>query len=77
MRFDSGSEVAGYNNGADARAIYENVDLDGEADTPDNRINAIRRRLYAENREDILAQKRSAYEKSKELESSAAEEGRV
>ena len=77
VRFDSASEVAGYNNGADARAIYENVDLDGEADTPDNRINAIRRRLYAENREEIRAQQASAYEKRKELESSAAEEAKL
>lgn len=77
VRFDGKSEVAGYNNGADALEIYDNVDLDGEADTPNNRINAIRRRLYAENREEIRAQQASAYEKRKELESSAAEEAKL
>lgn len=77
VRFDGRSEVAGYNNGADALQIYNNVDLDGEADTPDNRINAIRRRLYAENRAEIRAQQASAYEKRKELESSAAEEAKL
>ena len=47
---------------------------DQPGNDPDTKINSLRRRLYAENREEILAQKRSAYEKSKELESSAAEE---
>ena len=37
-------------------------------------LNMIRRKFYAENRETINAQKRSAYEKRKELNSSAAEE---
>lgn len=77
VRFDPTSEVAGYDNGADARAIYDNVSLDGEPDTPENRINAIRRRLYSENRERIRAQQASAYQKRKELNISAAEEGTV
>ena len=75
VRFDKKSDVAGYADGEDAKIILENSPLnEGEADTRKNRLNAVRRRLYAENREKILAQKRSAYEKSKELESSAAEE---
>lgn len=38
------------------------------------RVNGMRREFYAENKEKINAQKRSAYAKRKELESSAAEE---
>jgi len=38
------------------------------------KINGLRREFYAENRERINAQKRSAYEKRKELNSSKAEE---
>ena len=37
-------------------------------------LNAIRRQNYAENKEEINAQKRSAYEKRQELNSSKAEE---
>lgn len=40
-------------------------------------INAMRRKNYAENRDSILMQKRSAYEKRKELNSSAAEETKI
>ena len=44
---------------------------------PKDKLNALRRELYAENREKILEQKASAYEKRKELNSSAAEEADV
>jgi hypothetical protein len=40
-------------------------------------INALRRQNYARNREEILEQKASAYEKRKELNSSKAEESKV
>ena len=68
IRFDSSSDVEGYDPDK-YLAMYD--DQPGNSDA---KINSLRRRLYAENREEILAQKRSAYEKSKELESSAAEE---
>ena len=69
IRFDSSSNVAGYDPDAYLEMWY---DADGR--NSDRKLNSLRRSLYAENREKILAQKRSAYEKSKELESSAAEE---
>lgn len=69
IRFDRSSNVEGYDPGK-YLAMYD----DQPGVNPDQKINSLRRSLYAENREKILAQKRSAYEKSKELESSAAEE---
>lgn len=69
IRFDSSSNVEGYDPDKYLE-MYEEAD----GQKPKDRINSMRRRLYAENREEILAQKRTAYEKSKELESSAAEE---
>lgn len=50
--------------------MYENAD----GSTPEQRINAMRRDFYNENKERINEQKRSAYAKRKELNSSAAEE---
>ena len=61
--------MAGY----DPDAYLEMWD-DADGRNSDQKLNSLRRSLYAENREKILAQKRSAYEKGKELESSAAEE---
>ena len=69
IRFDRSSNVAGYDPDA-----YREMWDDAEGRNSDKKLNSLRRSLYAENREKILAQKRSAYEKSKELESSAAEE---
>lgn len=69
IRFDRSSNVAGYDPDA-----YREMWDDAEGRNSDKKLNSLRRSLYAENRERILAQKRSAYEKSKELESSAAEE---
>lgn len=71
IRFDSSTNVEGYDPDKYLE-MYE--DQPGNSDA---KINSLRRRLYAENREEILAQKRSAYEKSKELNSSAAEEADV
>ncbi|MEE1210592.1 MAG: hypothetical protein U0K60_11180 [Parafannyhessea umbonata] len=69
IRFDRSSNVAGYDPDTYREMWYE-----AEGRNSDKKLNSLRRSLYAENRENILAQKRSAYEKSKELESSAAEE---
>ena len=76
IRFDGKSNVQGYDP-EEYRSIYYGADLDGDVPTPHNRINAMRREIYAENREQIRAQQASAYEKRKELESSAAEEANV
>lgn len=76
IRFDSASEVEGYDPER-WRGLYLDADLKGDRPTPENRINALRREFYAQNRERILAQKRAAYETSRELESSTAEETNV
>lgn len=55
VRFDRRSNVSGYNPEKLKSQYYSS------GDTPEERINAIRRRLYAENREEINAQKRAAY----------------
>ena len=72
VRFDGKSNVAGYNPDVYLE-MYESAD----GLKPKDKINAMRRELYAQNREKILAQKRDAYEKSKERDSSAAEEADV
>ena len=72
IRFDSNTTVKGYDPDK-YRAMYE--DADGR--TPKDKINAMRREFYAENKEEINEQKRDAYEKRQELNSSAAEETRV
>lgn len=68
IRFDSVSDVAGYDPQA-YREMYYSTD-----GSPRERINAMRREAYARNRDEINAQKRSAYEKRQELNSSVAEE---
>lgn len=73
VRFDKSSTVAGYNPDSYKR-IVANADLDGQPATNENVMNALRREFYAENSEAINEQKRDAYEKRKERESSAAEE---
>ena len=69
MRFDSSSNVDGYEPDRYLQ-MYEEAD----GAKPRDRINAMRREFYQENREKILEQKRDAYAKQQELESSAAEE---
>lgn len=59
------------------KEMYYDAPLDGEAPTSQNRINALRREAYAQNKEKINAQKRAAYQKRKELNSSKAEEIKV
>lgn len=76
VRFGSKGNVEGYDP-EKYRQMYYGADLDGDVPSPKNRINALRREIYDENREKIRAQQASAYEKRKELESSAAEEAKL
>ena len=70
VRHDPYTEVAGYDDGRRYREMYD----DAEGGSSKARINALRRKFYAQNAEEINEQKRSAYEKRRERESSAAEE---
>ena len=72
VRFDRKTNVAGYHP-EEYLAMYENAD----GSTPTEKINAMRREFYAENADEINAQKRDNYEKRRERESSAAEEADV
>lgn len=83
VRFGNVGGIEGYDPdeitaqiSADLRAQGMNADPDDYYHGAFNSdvINAIRRQNYAENKEEINAQKRSAYEKRQELNSSAAEE---
>lgn len=76
VRHDKDTAYPGYDP-KEYREIVQDSSLDGEAPSAQNRINAMRREFYAENRERINAQKRDAYQKRRELESSAAEEKNV
>lgn len=73
VRMNPNTQVQGYNPDKYLRMYYD-ADLEGKAATPKNRVNALRREFYKQNSEKINEQKRSAYEKQKERESSAAEE---
>lgn len=73
VRFDKSSTVGGYNPDKYKR-IVANADTDGAPRTQENVMNALRREFYADNSEEINEQKRDAYERAKERESSAAEE---
>ena len=68
IRFDSESGVAGYDP-CRYREMYD----DAEGRSSQDKINAMRRRFYAENSEEINEQKRDNYAKRQERESSAAE----
>ncbi len=69
VRFDSDTNVQGYNP-----AVYQRMYYNADGSTPEERINSMRRDFYAANSEKINAQKRDNYEKRKERESSEAEE---
>lgn len=74
VRFNGSPSYTGYNPQRYKR-MYEDAPLkQGEADTPKNRINAMRRETYDEYRDEINEQKRDAYAKRKALNSSRAEE---
>ena len=72
IRFSNDIDVEGYNPD-EYLEMYEGAD----GDSPERRINALRREFYAKNKETINEQKRSAYAKRKERNSSAAEETNV
>lgn len=61
VRFDGQSGVKGYDP-----QKYEDMYYGADGDTPQERINAIRRMKYQENKDRINAQKREAYEKRHE-----------
>lgn len=68
IRFNGDTDVEGY----DPDKYYEWYK--SEPGTPNQKVNAMRREMYAKNKDEINTQKRSAYAKRKELNSSAAEE---
>lgn len=72
IRFSSDVNIEGYDPDEYLR-MYRNA----EGGTPDQKINAMRREFYQENKEAINEQKRSAYAKRIELNSSEAEEIKV
>lgn len=63
IRFNSESGVAGYNPDK-----YKRIYYGAEGSTPKDKINSIRREIYAENKEKINEQKREAYALKKELD---------
>ena len=69
IRFSDDLEVEGYDY-----KEYEQMFKDAEGPTVKEKRNALRRKFYAENSEEIREQQRSAYAKRKELNSSKAEE---
>lgn len=73
IRFNSGTDVQGY----DPDKYYEMYKDAAPGKNSKAKINAMRREFYAENSEKINEQKRDAYQKQKERESSAAEETNV
>ena len=69
VRFSDDLNVEGYDP-----ERYLDMYEDADGNTPQERINALRREFYAKNKEAINEQKRSAYAKRMERNSSAAEE---
>ena len=71
IRFNSNTDVDGYDPDKYYR-MYKS-----EPGSPEQKINAMRREMYAKNKAAINAQKRSAYAKRAELNSPSAEEMKV
>ena len=69
IRFNADLDVAGYDPDK-----YKDMYYNAEGNTSKERINSMRRQFYQENKDRINAQKRDAYAKRIELNSSAAEE---
>ena len=69
VRFKPTLDVEGYDP-----SRYRDMYYDADGNTPQERINALRREFYAKNKETINEQKRSAYAKRMERNASAAEE---
>lgn len=72
VRFDNKTTVEGYDPD-EYLEMYESAD----GLKPQDKINSMRREFYAQNSAEINAQKRDAYEKRQERNSSAAEEANV
>lgn len=64
IRHDRDTKYASYDP-EKYEQLYYSAPLDGDPPTADNRVNALRREFYAENRDRINAQKRAAYAKRK------------
>lgn len=62
IRFDDNTSIEGYDPDK-YREMYDNA----EGDTPQEKINSIRRMKYQENKDRINAQKREEYEKAKQI----------
>lgn len=69
VRFDDSLDVEGYHP-----QEYLDMYYDADGNSPEARINSMRRDFYAKNKESINGQKRSAYAKRIERNSSEAEE---
>lgn len=72
VRFNGDTEVKGY----DPEKYYR-MYSDADGGTTEDKLNSMRRRFYKDNKDAINAQKRSAYAKRMELNSSEAEETNV
>lgn len=72
VRFSEDETIGGYNP-ARYKSMYDKAD----GNSAQQKINSMRREFYAENSDKINEQKRDAYEKQKERESSEAEEKNV
>ena len=71
VRHDSKTNYIGYKPEKYEQMYYS------EEGTPKEKINAMRRKFYQQNKDEINASKRAAYAKRKALESSKAEETNV
>lgn len=69
IRFDNKTQIAGYDPEA-----YADQYREADGSTRDEKLNSMRRKYYAEHKEEILAQKADAYAKRQELNSSQAVE---
>lgn len=74
VRFNSNISYRGYDPEKYRKMYYDAPLREGETPNAKNRVKALRRQIYSENKEIINAQKRSAYAKRIELNSSTAEE---
>lgn len=74
VRFNENTSYRGYNPSQYQKMYYDAPLKEGQAPTAKNRVNALRRQIYQQNKDVINEQKRSAYAKRMELNSSAAEE---
>lgn len=77
IRFNPRTTYSGYDPEKYKKMYYDAPLEEGQKITAKNRLNALRRQIYAKNKDEINEQKRSAYEKREELNSSKAEEANV